>query len=231
MPQIPITNQVGKLEKDVTGEGRMCRAAPFWGQFSCSGPWRPYNTKECRHGNEVKEQASPVEGDQDHWKTLKTPPITIKVQKSTYTDSFTWRARNLIQAEENLPITRKPHKALVMHHPGPGYPVGWIDPGSRTAELLSSATWSPFHFLFLPSLLLLFLLLLETRGKTWISMPSVQFASKISWASFGPLWFLSFSDECWVLPSMQEWDLTDGNTGLPCEKCMEVGVTSQQENE
>lgn len=66
MPQIAITNQAGKLEKDVTGEGRMCRAAPFWGQFSCSGPWRPYNTKECRHGNEVKEQANPVEGDQDH---------------------------------------------------------------------------------------------------------------------------------------------------------------------
>lgn len=51
----------------------------------------------------------------------------------------------------------------------PGHPVGWISAGTRTCDLLSSPTWSSFHCLLLPSffLILLFLLLLEGRGKTY----------------------------------------------------------------
>lgn len=91
MPQIPMTIQTGQLEKNVPGKGGMCtgRAAPFWGPSSCSGPWRPHNTKQCRHGHRVKEQVSPAEGDQDYQKTLKAPPISIKVQKSIHADSLT----------------------------------------------------------------------------------------------------------------------------------------------
>lgn len=96
------------------------RTAPFWGQFCCSGPWRPHSTKQGRHGNGVKEQASPVEGDQDHQKTLKTPSIYIKVQKTVHANSFTW-ARNLIPGRGKLTYNQVAPQSL-----GDATPRPWI---------------------------------------------------------------------------------------------------------
>lgn len=80
--------QAGKLEQHLPGRGEReretyeCMAAPFWNQFICSGPWRLHNMQH-KHRSGVKEQARPMEGEQDHNKTLKAPqPISRKVKKN-----------------------------------------------------------------------------------------------------------------------------------------------------
>lgn len=74
MPQIPMTIQPGKLEKDMAGKGGMGRgrATPSGAKFSVLVHGE--HPTQCRHGNGGKEQASPVEGDQDYQKTLKASP-------------------------------------------------------------------------------------------------------------------------------------------------------------
>lgn len=91
MPQIPMIIQVCKSEKDLAEkEGRAEVGKHLSG---ANFPVLVHGDHTTVHNSagigRVKEQASPVEGDQDHQKNLKAPPISIKVQKSTHADSFT----------------------------------------------------------------------------------------------------------------------------------------------